>query len=265
MTDTTTIRKSKPIIKPWTPAEVGFLRELVEAGKNGQEIASALGRSRPAIWQRARDMGLKLAASPKRWTADHDKTLTRLAATQTYAEIGNILNRSTDAVKARAKELKICRPWCKEDVENLRIMHAQGAPVHDIAKSLEMPVISVHHRLYELGMSKMGSAQIGSELVNGHGYLIRKISETGSYRKDWKRVDFIEWEAIHGEIPEGYCLMVINNFQPRTPDNFRLIKKEERWSTIIGSKLSPEIRQLIAIQRHIVRASKKQNESCAMS
>ena len=47
---------------------------------------------------------------------------------------------------------------------------------------------------------------IGSERMD-RGKLIRKVTDTGNPKKDWKRVDVIEWEAKNGPIPPGHCVV----------------------------------------------------------
>jgi len=47
---------------------------------------------------------------------------------------------------------------------------------------------------------------IGAERMD-RGYLIRKVTDSGNPKKDWKRVDVIEWEAINGPVPSGMVLV----------------------------------------------------------
>ncbi|CAN7504892.1 HNH endonuclease [Acidovorax sp. LjRoot74] len=51
---------------------------------------------------------------------------------------------------------------------------------------------------------------IGAERMD-RGYLIRKVTDTGNPKKDWKRVDVIEWETIHGPVPPGMVLVQERN------------------------------------------------------
>lgn len=60
-----------------------------------------------------------------------------------------------------------------------------------------------------LGLTRQVPANwrpIGAERMD-RGYLIRKVTDTGNPKKDWKRVDVIEWEAINGPVPPGMILV----------------------------------------------------------
>lgn len=69
---------------------------------------------------------------------------------------------------------------------------------------------------------------IGSERMD-RGYLIRKVTDTGQPKKDWKRVDVINWEAIHGPIPEGMVLAVREPGLQRTLENLALVPHDQQF------------------------------------
>lgn len=54
---------------------------------------------------------------------------------------------------------------------------------------------------------------IGSERMD-RGYLVRKVTDTGNPKKDWKRVDVIEWEAINGPVPPE--MVLVQDLNPKT-------------------------------------------------
>jgi len=51
--------------KPWTIEEENQLRNLIEKGLNAHEIAAILGKAPPAIYEKAKRLGLKVVISPR--------------------------------------------------------------------------------------------------------------------------------------------------------------------------------------------------------
>lgn len=97
---------------------------------------------------------------------------------------------------------------------------------------------------------------IGSERVD-RGYLIRKVTDTGQPKKDWKRVEVIEWEAVHGPIPEGMMLMVKKPALPRTLENMGLFTHAQHWERVSIHHGNPELRQLYQLKGQITQAIKR--------
>lgn len=94
---------------------------------------------------------------------------------------------------------------------------------------------------------------IGSERMD-KGILIRKVTDTGQPKKDWKRVDVIEWEAINGPVPPGKLLILIDPAKPRTPDNLGLFTHEEHFARVTVQNLPPEVMQLCQLKGQITQA-----------
>lgn len=94
---------------------------------------------------------------------------------------------------------------------------------------------------------------IGAERMN-RGQLIRKVTDTGQPKKDWKRVEVIEWEALNGPMPLGTHLMVKNPALPRTLDNLAPFSSREHWERVTVQNLPPELRQLTQLKGQISQA-----------
>ncbi|MGI4779826.1 MAG: hypothetical protein ACRYGA_17200 [Janthinobacterium lividum] len=84
---------------------------------------------------------------------------------------------------------------------------------------------------------------IGSERMD-RGHRVRKVTDTGQPKKDWKRIEVIEWEAIHGPIPTGHMLMVIDSSKPRTTDNLQLYTARSHLDRMTVNNQPPEIAAL---------------------
>ena len=102
---------------------------------------------------------------------------------------------------------------------------------------------------------------IGSERMN-RGLLVRKVTDTGNPKKDWKRVDVIEWESVHGPIPQGMELMVKDASRQRTMDNLGLFTKASNWERVKAKNMPREILELCQlrarIEREVERLSRQQ-------
>lgn len=127
-------------------------------------------------------------------------------------------------------------------------------------------VRSIRQKASELKLAKTVHAPkfvrpIGSERMD-RGHLIRKVTNTGQPKKDWKRVEVIEWEALHGPIPPGMELMVKDSTKPRTQDNLGLYTKTAHWTRVRAKNVPRELLELYQlkarIEREVERLSRQQ-------
>jgi hypothetical protein len=65
---------------------------------------------------------------------------------------------------------------------------------------------------------------IGTERVSD-GYLTRKVNDDMPLQKRWRAVHLINWEALHGPIPEGHCLKCLGDKTNTDPSNWKLIPR----------------------------------------
>lgn len=67
---------------------------------------------------------------------------------------------------------------------------------------------------------------IGSERQSKDGYLERKIHDGMPLQSRWRAVHLIEWEAVNGPIPKGFCLKSRDGDRNNTdPANWLLIER----------------------------------------
>ncbi len=67
---------------------------------------------------------------------------------------------------------------------------------------------------------------IGSERISKDGYLERKIHDGLPLQSRWKQVHRIEWEAIHGPVPDDCCLKCRDGDRRNTdPENWICIPR----------------------------------------
>lgn len=101
------------------------------------------------------------------------------------------------------------------------------------------------------GKAKTNYKPIGTERVTEDGYLERKVHDGLPLQSRWRAVHLIEWEAVHGPVPEGHCLKCLDgNRQNTDPANWRAVPRAMlprlagRWSPAYDSapdELKPAI------------------------
>lgn len=191
-------------------------------------------------------------------------TLRTMYSTTSARQIGESIGVHVFSVKQKIKRLKLSKaqsvstPWTQEQDNQLRATYKKiGAK--RLSAIMGKTTTAIYVRAHHLGLStkmRMARIPIGGERLNGKGLLVRKIADTGNQHNDYKRVDVIDWEAVNGLIPDGYTLMIINKYLPRTLSNLQLIKKDEVLATVSGVNLPPEVRELLTLQRQIERQAK---------
>lgn len=76
------------------------------------------------------------------------------------------------------------------------------------------------------GTAQHNYKPIGYERITEDGYVERKISDTGTARQRWRAVHLLNWEAIHGALPEGHALKCLDgNKQNTEPGNWELVHR----------------------------------------
>lgn len=67
---------------------------------------------------------------------------------------------------------------------------------------------------------------IGTERVTRDGYIERKIHDGLPLQSRWRAVHLIQWEAVHGPLPQGHCLKCLDGDKSNTdPSNWTLMSR----------------------------------------
>lgn len=149
------------------------------------------------------------------------------------------------------------RPWTDGELALLRELYPYHAAETFAAQTTHTPQ-AIRRKAFTLGIKKITPAPrnwrpIGSERMD-RGILIRKVTDTGQPKKDWKRVDVIEWEAVHGPIPKGYTLMLKDGSLPRTLENLALYTREQHWQRSSLQRLPHDAVVLLQLKGQITQA-----------
>ena len=176
--------------RPWTQADLDTLRQLYESGVSVEEIARQTHRHDRGVRMQLNLMAgggtkagdrvdipdviqtgsLSAMAPPqprhgpvnshRPWTAEADAELTRqFQAGQDPAELAVVLGRSAYAIEMRLQKLGFIsadaadapvRPWGKDDIAELRLLHSNGLSIPDIAARLKRSEHAISARLLDM-------------------------------------------------------------------------------------------------------------------
>lgn len=102
---------------PYSDYEVSQLRELAARNKTAAQIADAIGRSEQSVLQKARDLGIPLVGTARRWTLTDMDLLRRSWGREPLSRLANEFKRSQSAVIAQARKMKL--PPCYLQSEDI--------------------------------------------------------------------------------------------------------------------------------------------------
>jgi len=149
----------------WTDDEIKLLKKLY-AEKPTEELAKQLGRSLPALRQRAHMLGFKSKSYlEKFWTAEDIALLKELYPECPIPEIAKRLGKSVATVKHQASSLGLKRKsyleklWTAEELQMLRELYPTCESTREIAEKIGRPWGSVRQIASNLGITK-GSRRI---------------------------------------------------------------------------------------------------------
>ena len=182
--------KNKPKAgRPWTQRELDDLRSLYEGGVSVADIARMTQRRERGVRLQlnliagggarrddrvavpdvieARSLAEMAPKTPVRgpvnrhhpWTREADESLAKLFQEgKDPSELATLFGRSAYAVELRLQKLGFLgadaavRPWSKDDVAQLRHLHAVGRSVHEMATDMQRSEASIEARLNYMGL-----------------------------------------------------------------------------------------------------------------
>lgn len=82
-----------------------------------------------------------------------------------------------------------------------------------------------------------------------HGWMMRKVSDTGKYSQDWRPAHIVEWEKAHGSVPKG-CILIFkdgNNLNSSI-ENLECISRAEALNRVSYQNWPEDIAGLVRIR-----------------
>lgn len=195
-------------------------------------------------------------------------------ANKSNTELAKALKRTVDSIAHKARELHLSKPphkgkWSDQDLAYLKENYATKLNP-ELSKKLKRDIRSISNKAFSLGLHKNLQKEerenkrytrqwctIGSERLTTNGYLRRKVSDTGNFNRDWRKVHVIIWEETHGPVPDGFCLAFKDgNKQNVELQNLELISKKEMMKRNTINQYPEEVREVIKIANQLKQAIK---------
>jgi hypothetical protein len=202
----------------------------------------------------------------RRWSANDLAELVRRYPHERTAAIARDLDRDERAVYAKAAVLGLSKhPAFRAELRaahNESLMNA-GAPYrfrpgnvpHQAGKKGWDAGGRSHETRFKKGQRPHTWRPIGTERICFDGYLQRKVSDTGYPPRDWKGVHVLNWEAVHGPVPDGHALTFRDgNRQNCAIENLELVSRVELMRrNSYHTRYPKEIGQAIQLRGALVR------------
>ncbi len=112
------------------------------------------------------------------------------------------------------------------------------------------------------GQANLNYKPIGTERVNEDGYLERKIHDGLPRQSRWRLVHLLNWEELHGPVPEGMCLKSRDGDRQNTDvSNWELIDRAllpalngGPWKGLAYDEAAPEVKPALMALAKLRRA-----------
>ena len=249
--------------EPWTPEQTNYLRQLYATHSIAQ-LATLVGRNEKSVKSKVESLGLaKRTVIHRPWTAADDAMLKRIYHQSKIDQVASTMNRSRSAITHRATFLKITRqkrppsyrPWtAAEDATLMQIYNPRE--IDRVMELMNRSRSSLTHRAAFLKIpGRAARLPIGATRMDTTKGLaqVKVSAKKGGRGRNYKWLYVLEWEAVNGPLPEGMSLMRRNPFLDRTPDNLILVPTDTRLLHQNAVSTSPEVQELLRIQRQINR------------
>lgn len=231
----------------WTPTHTRKLRELANLGLCTKEVALALGVHINLVRARARRHGIFVQPTIKSrttWTAEKDATVRELYATQSAAQIAEMVGATERAVYQRAHALGIRKPcefargtmtqlWKDGRMEGCRKGHFKageaaynrGVPMREWMP--EASIAACRKTQFKANDVPWNWKPVGTYRV-AMGMLQVKVHDypKGHNKSNWEAVHYQVWCAAHGPPPEGHCVVFKPGLHTTVPERITLDRLE---------------------------------------
>lgn len=95
---------------------------------------------------------------------------------------------------------------------------------------------------------------IGSERVSKHGYLQRKVTDTGRGKLDWIEVHILVWTTAHGPVPPGHLVTFKDGNKSHIAlDNLELVSRTDLMLRNSVHQYPPELVAVMQMMGYLNR------------
>lgn len=133
-------------------------------------------------------------------------------------------------------------------IEKGTVSHNKGKPMSPEIRAKCAP--TMFQKGNRTGRANHIYKPIGTERISKDGYLERKVHDGLPMQSRWRAVHLINWEALHGPIPDGMCLKSRDgNRQNTDPANWELLDRAllpvlngGGWGKLSYDEAEPEVK-----------------------
>jgi hypothetical protein len=186
----------------------------------------------------------------RKWTDDERRVLSALYSDTDIKEICRILGRSDKSIYTQAYLLGLKRSeeyikmLLQIEAKRLREVGNQSRfqPGHKTWNKGSKGYMGANATSFKKGCKPHNTKEIGSTRIDGKDmFLLVKVAD-----KKWIRKEILIWEEVHGKIPKGSILRVINPLLNKYDiNNLMLISKEEHMKLNTVHRFPEELKKTI--------------------
>jgi hypothetical protein len=204
-----------------------------------------------------------------KWTSEEDAIMREHYPHKTMTEMVALLNRSVSSIRNRVNTLGLKKsaefmasPAAyrfrrgQTDAQKGTRFQKGHATWNKGMKGWNPEKCKATH--FKKGQKPQTWKPIGSERIDEDGVVFVKVSDTGNRRQDWKPVQTLIYERLHGQIPKGH--FVIQRDRSKTnfaPENLELVTRAENMRRNTIHNYPPELVSVIRQQDWLKRAIKE--------
>ena len=186
----------------------------------------------------------------RKWTDAERRVLSSLYSDTDIKEICRILGRSDKSIYTQAYLLGLKRSeeymnmLLQIEAKRLREVGNQSRfqPGHKTWNKGTKGYMGANATSFKKGRKPHNTKEIGSTRIDGKDmFLLVKVAD-----KKWIRKEILIWEEVHGKIPKGSILRVINPLLNKYDiNNLMLISKEEHMKLNTVHRFPEELKKTI--------------------
>jgi len=212
--------------------------------------AASTERSGQAVGKTAQGAGTRTS---ERWSDAEERALRRLYATHTAREIGERLGRSRIAIKNKALKLGLGNCVKSHNAGCFKpglVPWNKGTRYIAGGRSAETR--------FQPGDKPHTWNPVGHERVSKEGYLLRKVTDTGVTRRDYRPVHHLVWQEAGREIPPGHALVFRDGDKRNFAlGNLELVTRADLMRRNSYHNYGPEIAATVQLRGAIMRQINK--------
>ncbi|WP_461198510.1 HNH endonuclease signature motif containing protein [Enterococcus sp. N249-2] len=172
-----------------------------------------------------KERGIRANQSKRLFTDEQISFIKKHAHGRTNTDLTDLINAAF-RTSFTLKQIKGWKKNCKVSSGLTGRFEKGHVPINKGSKG--MFNVGGNKTSFKKGQVAHNLKPVGTERVDGQGYILIKVADEGSWPQRWKPKHKVEWEKINGPIPEGYVLIFLDgNKQNLDLSNLRLVTQSQ--------------------------------------